>query len=147
MSYILIKIPVLKWGGVQSAFVSLFQFFVFTISNTLFDKFFIVSFDVEALRCKEPLNILSWHKQNDSRCSDKSLHLQQVGDNPLSALDAIYVYGFFLRLLLYLNMNTFLKKTKQNPCTRVTAYKNNFGFSTRVICFLNINYNWILPKH
>lgn len=132
MSYILIQIPVLKWGGVQSAFVYLFQLFVFTISNTLFDKFCIVNFNVVALRCKEPLNILSWHKQNDSRCSDKSLYLQQVGDNPLSALDAIYVY-VFLRLLLYLNMNTFLKKTKQNPCTRVTAYKNNFGYSTRVI--------------
>lgn len=129
MSYILIKIPVLKWGGVQSAFVSLFQFFVFTISNTLLDKFFIVNFDVVALRCNEPLNILSWHKQNESRCSDKNLYLQQVGYNPLSALDAIYVYVFFCEhLLLYLNMNTFLKKTKQNPCTRVTAYKNNFVF-------------------
>lgn len=128
MSYILIKIPVLKWGGVQSAFVSLFQFFVFTISNTLFDKFFIVNIDVVALRCKEPLNILSWHKQNDSRCSDKSLYLQQEGDNPLSDLDAMYVHVFWEHLLVYLNMNTFLKKTKQNPCTRVTAYKTNFVF-------------------
>lgn len=65
MSYILIKIPVLKWGGILSAFVSLFQCFVFTISNTVFGKFFNVNFDVVALRCKKPLNILSWHKQND----------------------------------------------------------------------------------
>lgn len=147
MSYILIKIPVLKWGGVQSAFVSVFQFLVFTISNTPFDKFFIVTFDVVALRCKEPLNILSWHKQNDFRCSDKSLYLQQVGDNPLSALDAIYVY-VFLRLLLYLNMNTFLKKKKKKSLHQSNCLQEQLWFfNTCDLCFLNINYNWILPKH
>lgn len=112
-------------------------------------SFFIVNFDVVALRCKEPLNILSWHKQNDSRCSDKSLYLQQVGDNTLSALDAIYVYVFFCEhLLLYLNMNTFLKKNKTKSLHQSNCLQEQLWFfNTCDLCFLNINYNWILPKH